>query len=55
MNLHHILPDAKIKSITKHPHKICNLGLCVEFIAKSCSSFKFDYLTGPHKSILILV
>jgi len=53
MNLYHIFPDAKIKRVTKYPHRICNLELCMEFIAKSCPSFKFDYLTGSYKSVLV--
>jgi len=53
INLYHIFPDPKIERVTKHPHRICNLELCMEFIAKSCPSFKFNYLTGPHKSIFI--
>lgn len=50
INSYQLFPDVRIKRVTKHPHKMCNFKLCIEFI-KSCPSF--GVLPNPIKSILI--
>jgi len=50
INPYQLFPDVRMKRVTKHPHKMCNFKLCIEFI-KSCPSFVF--ILDPIKSIFI--